>query len=160
MPTAHLAIWKSSKNIDPRKVENCILLEILGIRTIKNRNLFLLSKSLYTNTLSSILTVCSCHVRYAFQSESTLYSCLNVKELLARSRGEIWSFKWLSVFLRTVWFWAWVQLQSLLFWCQNLKIRHGFFGIQLWPLIAWDRYFWMILETHFQRLVHKGHQWK
>ena len=29
------------------------------------------------------LTVCSCHVTYAFQSESTLYSCLNVKELLA-----------------------------------------------------------------------------
>ena len=29
------------------------------------------------------------HVTYAFQSESTLYSCLNVKELLARSRREI-----------------------------------------------------------------------
>ena len=27
----------------------------------------------------------------AFQSESTLYSCLNVKELLARGRREIWS---------------------------------------------------------------------
>ena len=26
------------------------------------------------------LTVCSYHVPYAFQSESTLYSCLNVKE--------------------------------------------------------------------------------
>ena len=36
------------------------------------------------------LTVCSCHVTYAFQSESTLTSCLNVKELLARSRREIW----------------------------------------------------------------------
>ena len=35
------------------------------------------------------ITVCSCHVTYAFQSESTLYSCLNVKELLARSRREI-----------------------------------------------------------------------
>ena len=35
------------------------------------------------------LTVCSCHVTYAFQSESTLYSCLNVKELLARSRHKI-----------------------------------------------------------------------
>ena len=34
-------------------------------------------------------TVCSCHVTYAFESESTLYSCLNVKELLARSRREI-----------------------------------------------------------------------
>ena len=37
------------------------------------------------------LTVCSCHVTYAFQSESTLYICLDVKELLARSRREIWS---------------------------------------------------------------------
>ena len=34
-------------------------------------------------------TVCYYHVTYAFQSESTLYSCLNVKELLARSRREI-----------------------------------------------------------------------
>ena len=38
------------------------------------------------------LTVCSCHVTYMFQSESTLYSCLNVKELLleagAKSEGE------------------------------------------------------------------------
>ena len=31
------------------------------------------------------LTVCSCHVMYAFQGESTLYSCLNVKEPLALS---------------------------------------------------------------------------
>ena len=37
------------------------------------------------------MTVCSCHVTYAVQSESTLYSCLNVKELFARSRREIWS---------------------------------------------------------------------
>ena len=36
------------------------------------------------------LTLCSCHVMYVFQSDSTLYSCLNVKELLARRRREIW----------------------------------------------------------------------
>ena len=36
-----------------------------------------------------LLTVCFYHVTYAFQSESTFYSCLNVKELLARSRREI-----------------------------------------------------------------------
>ena len=35
------------------------------------------------------MSVCSCHVTYAFESESTFYSCLNVKELLARSRREI-----------------------------------------------------------------------
>ena len=38
---------------------------------------------------SICLSVCSCHVTYAFQSESTLYSCLNVKELLARSMRKI-----------------------------------------------------------------------
>ena len=37
------------------------------------------------------MTVSSYHVNDAFQSESTLHSCLNVKELLARSRREIWS---------------------------------------------------------------------
>ena len=88
-----------------------------------------------------VLTVCSCHVTYTFQSESTLYSCLNFTELLARSRHEIWSLsgcnwtqtqnhlvrkrtpnhlaklaslaKWLSIRLRTKWFWVWVQLESL-----------------------------------------------
>ena len=37
------------------------------------------------------MIVSSCRVTYLFQSESTLYSCLNVKELLAWSRYEIWS---------------------------------------------------------------------
>ena len=37
------------------------------------------------------LTVWSCHITYAFQSESTLYICLNVKELLAWNRHKIWS---------------------------------------------------------------------
>ena len=36
------------------------------------------------------LTVCSCHVTYAFQSELTLYSCLNAKEFLARSWHKTW----------------------------------------------------------------------
>ena len=34
--------------------------------------------------------MCSCYVRHAFEDESRLYSYLNVKELLARSRGKIW----------------------------------------------------------------------
>ena len=42
---------------------------------------------MYMNTL----TKCSCHVTYVFQSESTLYICLNVKEFLAWNRREIWS---------------------------------------------------------------------
>ena len=31
------------------------------------------------------LTICSCYVTYAFQSESTLYTGLNVKGLLAQN---------------------------------------------------------------------------
>ena len=83
------------------------------------------------------VTVCSYHAVYMFQSESTLYSCLNVKEFLARGRHKIWSLsdcnwtwtqnhlvrkqtlnhlakldKWLSVNLRTKWFWVRFQLQS------------------------------------------------
>ena len=37
------------------------------------------------------MNVCYYHVTYAFQSESTLYSCLNVKELLAWNWRDIWS---------------------------------------------------------------------
>ena len=37
------------------------------------------------------LTVCSCHVMYAFHSESTIYICLNVKKLLAQNGRYIWS---------------------------------------------------------------------
>ena len=36
-------------------------------------------------------SVCNYHVTYTFQSESTLYSCLNLKELLARKRRDDWS---------------------------------------------------------------------
>ena len=79
-------------------------------------------------------SVSSHHVTYAFQSEFTLYSCLNIKELLARSRRETWSLmdcNWtgthnhlvykehstiqprLSVCLWTKWLRVRVQLQSL-----------------------------------------------
>ena len=46
----------------------------------------------YIDALRPFLTVLSYHVTYAFQSESTLNSYLNIKEFLARSRHEIWSF--------------------------------------------------------------------
>ena len=75
------------------------------------------------------------HVTYEFQSESTLYSCLSVKELLARNRRNIGSLngcnrirthnhlvcqqtlshlaKWLSVLLRTKCLWVQISLLSL-----------------------------------------------
>ena len=37
----------------------------------------------------TIVIVCYYHVTYKFQSESTLYSCLNVKELPAGNRRQI-----------------------------------------------------------------------
>ena len=37
------------------------------------------------------MPVCSYHVTYAFQSEYMLYICLNVKELLAGNKRDIWS---------------------------------------------------------------------
>ena len=55
----------------------------------KNNELAFLGILLIQNKDMIKTTVCSYHVTYAFQSESTLYSCLNVKELLARSRHEI-----------------------------------------------------------------------
>ena len=47
--------------------------------------MLIMNKEIYMNGL----TVCSWHVMYAFQSESTLYSCLNVKELLGQHRREM-----------------------------------------------------------------------
>ena len=55
------------------------------------------------------LTVCSFHVTCAFQSESTLYSCLNFKELFAQNRRSIY----VNVRLRTKWLWIGILLQPL-----------------------------------------------
>ena len=57
------------------------------------------------------LTVCSYHVTCTFQSESTLYSCLNFKELFAQKRCSIY----LSVRLRTKCLLIGILLQPLRF---------------------------------------------
>ena len=67
------------------------------------------TSTLFTNKLSTIwpnwsndwavlwVLICTAHltviyyyVMYAFQSESTLYSCLNIKEVLTQNRHNIW----------------------------------------------------------------------
>ena len=49
-------------------------------------------KERYTHLFYTIFSVVgSCQVKYAFHIESTLYTCLNVKELLARRRSQVWS---------------------------------------------------------------------
>ena len=53
------------------------------------------------------------YVTYAFQSESTLYSYLNITKFLARSWREIWSLRDCNWNSRTKWLWVWVQLRSL-----------------------------------------------
>ena len=53
------------------------------------------------------LTVCYYHVTYAFQSESTLYICLNVK-FLAQNRCDIWSLSdWNSTWTHNHLVWKW-----------------------------------------------------
>ena len=38
--------------------------------------------------INKLMTVCSYHVKYGFQSESTHCSCLNVKDLLTQNRRD------------------------------------------------------------------------
>ena len=62
--------------------------------TNTTKSLFSQNKNGFTPVLipkNNMLTVCSYHATCTFQSESTLYSCLNVKELLAQNRYDIWS---------------------------------------------------------------------
>ena len=74
------------------------------------------------------LTVCSYYITYAFQSESTLYSCLNIKELLARSMREISS----------LWDYNGTQTHNHLVRkrvpLQSHEIKHFFHVITLWIL--------------------------
>ena len=93
------------------------------------------------------LPVCFYHVAYAFQSECALWSYLNVKKLLARSRGDIWR---LSDCNRTR---------------QSLNLQEILFFIQIWGSLIdgcsgqfW-RFYFLLLRTeqpwwlyHFQSL--------
>ena len=71
--------WFSTKpfmQLSPGRVANFLIFACLSI-SFTNR--------LFKRPSTIILQpLCSCHVTYAFESKSTLYSCLKVKELLAR----------------------------------------------------------------------------
>ena len=84
----------------------------------------------YSAMRSITLTVCSCHVTYPFQDESTLYNCMNVKELLARSRRKIWSLsgcKWTRTQNHLVLKWTLNQFGQMMAWVrvqlQSLKLE-------------------------------------
>ena len=66
----------------------CFCFEVSPL--LDNRYCLKLQSWKYQGKLT-IQTVCYYYVMYAFQSESTLYSCLNIKELLARNKRDIWS---------------------------------------------------------------------
>ena len=72
-----------------------VIVTIIGLTICFNNQVFLyflfcclhfLSLLLLLLLLPILLTECSYYVTYAFQSESTLYSCLNFTELLASSK--------------------------------------------------------------------------
>ena len=48
-----------------------------------------MSKTSLYFSFSTLFIVCYYHVTYAIHSESTLYSCLNVKEFFARNRRDM-----------------------------------------------------------------------
>ena len=129
----------SAQNSSDSFLQN-ILWKLKRAWTFK-KGLFFRSRFSYNFLIKTFLTVCSYQSSYAFQSESTLHHYLNVKELLARSRREIWNLsdcnwtrtdnhlvhplvasltKWLSVRLWTKWSWVRVQLQSLKNFFRNI----------------------------------------
>ena len=61
-------------------------------RTLNNLAKLVKWLSCVVSTICTVhLVVCYYYVAYGFQSESTLYNCLNIKELLAWKRRDIWS---------------------------------------------------------------------
>ena len=61
-----------------------LFLAIFENISVDKKNLKMSPVILFLNARNiRIVTVCYYHVMYAFQSESTLYCCLNVKEHLA-----------------------------------------------------------------------------
>ena len=73
------------------------------------------------------MTVCYYHVTYAFQTESTLCSYLNVKERLARSRHEIWSLSDCN----------WARTHSHLVHKQTLNHLAKLVSVRLWTKWLW-----------------------
>ena len=86
------------KNTNSNKYHAILFDSFVLLTSVPSKTSILSKYSIY-NIKTSILkimhwiylTVCYCHVTCAFQSQTTLYSYLNVKDLLARSRKEIWS---------------------------------------------------------------------
>ena len=81
-------------------------------------------------------------VTYVFQSEFTLYSCLNVKELLAQNRRDIWSLN-----------------DSNGIWSQNHLVRkwilNNLANLAKW-LYIYDIHHWKIFRSSYRKLAWVG----
>ena len=101
------------------------------------------------------LTVSFCHVTNVFQSESTLYSCRNLKELFAWNRREIWDLSdcnWTRTHDHLVHKPTLNRLAKLAKWlsCVVSAYLHGAFGcmfLSVWILRVWILRVWIYSET-------------
>ena len=87
------------------------------------------------------LTVCYYHVTSAFQSESTLCSCLNIKELLMWNKRDIWSLSdcnWTRIHNHLVWKRTLNHLAKLAKWLSCDMIRDTRRDMT-WA-VAWNAY--------------------
>ena len=97
----------------------------------------------------SILTIRSYYVTYAFKSDSTLYSCRNVKELLARSRRKISSLsdcRWTRTYNHLVHKWTLNHLAKLFYLVVFPNWRD--YIVLCW-LPTWYIYFFNFLCSNF-----------
>ena len=90
-------IWNENKVVKPvvQKVNedeyyHCHYQFYRYCKYMKSRK-FHVNKFYQFSQINKLMTVCSYHVTYAFQSESTHCSCLNVKDLLTQNRRDTWS---------------------------------------------------------------------
>ena len=100
----------------------------------------------WNECLRNIVAVCYYHLTYVFHCESTLYSCLNVKDVIAQNRCNIYNLsdsngirthshwarkrtlknlaklsKWLCVILQTKWSWVRISFLPLRWHCFKLS---------------------------------------
>ena len=120
--------WISHKHTGLSKIDKILCLWLL-LKTKKYYSWSIVN-ILFLNNYHS--TVCSCHVTYAFHSESTLYSCLNVKELLARSWSDC----------------NWTQTQNHLVLkpsrvAKNKRQQTVRVGVRFFVTLKTAKYFWL-----------------
>ena len=89
LPWNRLVIWRL-RNCNRTRTHNRLVCKQTLNHLVKLTKWLSCVVSTWNYNCTVNLTECSYHVTYVFQSESTLYSCLNVKELLSRNRRVIW----------------------------------------------------------------------